>query len=581
MSLISGLLGGAALAGGGSSGSSTSGDGSSFGGTATGDDNGLCTWSLQSIIMDLALRAGMDPRTVDATQLWNVNVRGFTVINQYPCTGALQALAQVFLFDPSNYDGVVHFLPRGMDAVATITEDDFVIGTGADGADDPIQDQSSRSDSISIPLTLNLNYFDVDGGLATSLQSSQRVGDPRATGSQDLQTAVILSADEAARVVRINHQVMVEDQKAQINFILSDKWIGLTAADNIFLSYEGKVRRLRITEVDLADGQQSYQLLQDRQSAYVSNVQGYPAYVPTSPPSAIVGPTTIQPLDIHIIADRDDSLGCYLAFTGQTAAWAGALIEVSLDGGASYFTSFNVDSFSVMGTLSSDLPAHPAEYPDDINHCTVDLLMPNAELDSANQTQMQNNANLAIIGNEVIQFGDVNETTTPGTWDMNYFFRGRHQTAPVAHSAGERFVLLERDALYYMPAELSYLGRSLTLRATSFNGTDSDITTITFTYTGQSQVEYAVGYLSARRAGSSGVFSWQGIGKLGSGASVAMGVHSSGYFVTLSDGTTTQTFTQTTQNLTTDLSAFSGPVTCTVQAINNLTGTGPGTSVTV
>lgn len=555
------------------------GGGGSFGGSAT-SDNGLCTYSLTGIIMSLAQRAGMDPRTVDANQLFGIQCRGFTVINQYPCTGSLQSLAQVFLFDPSNYDGVVHFVPRGNDAVATLTEDDIVIQQTSTGIDDPQSDQTNRSDSVTIPETLNLNYYDVDGGMTTSLQQSQRIGDPRAVGSQDLQTAVILNADEAARVVKINHQVMVDGSKAQFNFSLSDKWLQLTPADVVFLPYNGKTWRLRITQIDLNDGTQDYQLLNDRQSAYRSKIKGYPAYQPTPPPSAIVGPTVIHPIDIHIINDGDDSFGCYLALGAAADAWQGALIEISLDGGETYIQSTQVVARATMGTLASPLGSHPADYPDDVNDCTIDLLNPTDELEAASQTQMQNDSNLAIIGNELVQFGNATETSTPGTWALSYWFRGRKGTDAVAHAIGERFVLMDRNFISFMPTQLAWRGRSLTIRATSLNGTDADITTTTFIYNGNSQVELPVAYLAGHRSGATGLVSWQGVGKLGAGASVAMGLYFNGYQVTLTDGTTTQQINTLQQSINFDLSAFSGPITATAVAINSLTGAGPAVAVT-
>jgi hypothetical protein len=293
----------------------------------------------------------------------------------------------------------------------------------------------------------------------------------------------------------------------------------------------------------------------------------------------VVGATTIYPLDIHIINDADDSLGCYLAIGAQTDNWKGALIEVSLDGGESFFNSFQDDTTAVAGVLTSALSDHPQPYPDDENICTVTLLNPNDELESASQTQMQNGANLAIIGNELVQFGDAEEGETEGNWTLSYFFRGRKGTATTAHAVGERFVVLDRNFIMFLPMQLSYVGRSITVRATSINGTAADVTTTTFTYTGQSQVEYPVAYLEARRAGSTANLSWQGVGKIGAGASVAMGLYFAGYRVTLSDGTTTQAFTTQNQSYSADISAFSGSITATVVALNSLTGAGPGVSV--
>jgi len=553
-----------------------------FGGSAYGVIDDLCLWSLQNIVMELAIRAGMDPTMIDASELQSIKVRGFTVINQYPATNAIRALSDVFMFDPSNYDGVVHFTLRGKDTVATITTDDFVLDDPNSGFDNPVQNKGTRADSIQIPRQLNLNYFDVSGGLATSLQSSTRSSDPRATGSQDLQSPVIMNADEAKRVVTINHKVMIEDNKNQFNFKLSDKFLGLVPANNIFIPVGSKYVRARITQIEINDGHQSYQLLQDRQSAYnsASQLEGYPAYTPTEPPSAIVGPTIIQPIDSRIISDSDDSLGCYIALGISTQTWQGAIVELSVDGGANYIDNFTGYVAAVMGTIRDSFEAHPVDYPDQANAFSVELYNVDDELYSANQEQLQNRTNLCIVGDEIMQFGDAVQTTSGSVWDISYLLRGRKGTDAVAHAAGERFVMMDRSGLYFLPAELAYLGKTLTLRATSLNGTDTDITTTTFVYNGNSQVEYPVAYLSASRDGAgSGTISWQGVGKLGSGASVAMGIYFKEYLVTLTDGVTTQTYHTTDQSLTSDLSAFSGDVTATVSAVNTLTGEGPGVAV--
>lgn len=553
--------------------------GHSFGGNAIGSIDGLCTYSLQGIVMELCVRAGMDPRTIDANQLAQIQCRGFTVINTYPCYAALQALSQIFLFDPSNYDGVLHFPLRGADAVETITEDDMLLtGDWTQQAEDP-EDQTTRADPISIPMKLNLNYYDVSGGMATSLQISERSGDRRATGEQSLQTAVILAANEAKRVVTINHKVMIEDHKAQLQFNLSDKFLKLVVADNVFVQYQGTVRRLRISQADINNGFQTYTLLRDRQSAYTSNLQGMPAYVPTEPPSRITGKTLLEPLDIHIINDRDDSFGCYIAVAGQTKGWVGALVELSLDGGANYIDSFQADFPAIIGALASTLGEHPAEYPDVTNSVLVDLKSIDAELESVDQIGLQNRMNLAIVGNEVLQFGNAAETSHQGTWELSNFLRGRNQTASVVHGVGERFVLLDRDALYFIPAQLAYRNRSITIRATSLNGEIDDVTITTFNFTGQAQVEYQPAYLQARRSVSDAILTWQGVGKLGASVNVAMGAYFVNYRVTLTDGTTTKTFDTTEQSLITPLADFSGPITATVAQRNQLTGLGPAAQV--
>jgi hypothetical protein len=549
-----------------------------YGGAAGGGSaDGFCTYSLQSIVLEIAMRAGMDPRTIDVTKLAGIECRGFTITNLYAAYGAIQALSSIFLFDPSNSDGQVRFIPRGMDTIATITEDDMLVTS--DDSLDTIEDQSQRADTIQIPRVLHLNYYDINGGSATDKQDSERAGDWRATGEQSLQTAVILNSDEAKRAVAVNHNIMIEDQKSQLGFTLSDKWLKLTVADTVFVQYQGKTRRGRIIQVDMDDGQQAYKLLQDRQSAVMSNLQGFPAYVPTPPPSRIVGKTLIEAIDIHIINDGDDYLGCYVATSGSVPAWVGAQVDVSIDGGATFIDTFTVTREAIIGKIEAAMTDHPIAFPDEINTTIVHFDLEDNELEQTTLTGLLNKGNLAIIGDEVIQFKNATQDSS-GDWHLSYFIRGRKGTASTSHAIGERFVLLDRSVLNFIPTQLFYLNRPVTLRATSLNGDATDVTNITFNYTGQSQVEYAPQYVSAHRASTNAVVNWQGVGKLGSGPAIAMGLYFAGYRLTLTDGVHTAVVDTAAMNATVDISTFSGAITASVVQRNSLTGFGPATSVT-
>src|SRR5690606_27896306 len=89
------------------------------------------------------------------------------------------------------------------------------------------------------------------------------------------------------------------------------------------------------------------------------------------------------------------------------------------------------------------------------------------ELLPATMTEMLNRANLAIIGDELINFSEANQVG-PTTWELRGLLRGRKGSGAVAHSAGERFVLLDLGDIAFVPAELFELGRALTFRVTSF-----------------------------------------------------------------------------------------------------------------
>jgi hypothetical protein len=549
-----------------------------------GTPGAACVYSLSTAIMEICIRAGMDPRLVDTADLGEYPLRGFAVISNYPAMEALRALSQIYFFDPSNYDGQLHFIVRGKDAQVTVTEDDML-------DDDQDIEQTTKADSIQIPRVLHMNYQDIYGGLAPDKQTSERSGDRRATGEVSLQTAVVMASNEAAMVVHINHKVMIENQKGELKFSLSDRFLGLTPADNVFVQWQGRTERVRIIRIDLFDGYQQYTCLRDRQSAYSIanlNIQGIPPATQTPPPSSIVGPTLIVPLDIHILRDADDGLGIgiYMAVSGIFPAWSGALIELSYDNGANYVESGESRISAIMGELMTPLGDHPVEFPDEHNTCAVRIDTPNGDLFDTNLGGMMNRENLAAIGTladgwELINFSQTEEESE-GLWSIGSLLRGRKGSGSRAHIAGEKFVMLDRGFISFQVGSVTDIGRTLTFRATSF-GTSTDVgTVVSLVFAGRSQIERQVGYLAARRTTGSNVeVTWQGVGRLGGGGAVAHGARFSGYRVVFDDGSTELEIDTANQSLIQDVSTLTPPIAIRVYQLNDLTGEGPAAEVII
>lgn len=531
------------------------------------------TIPVTDIIDELCARVGLTQ--YDVSELEDLNTWGITVINQYPMYTVLQSLGQVFMFDGANIDGEIKFVLRGADTVASITADDFV------DDQDMEYETSQRQDSIAVPRTLHLNYFDVAGGLATEVQSSERSGDRRSVGEQSLTSAVIMDADQAAQMVVIQHKVGIEELRGELRFSLSDEFIRLTVSDPIFLPWDGSTHRVRITKCRIMDGLQQYIAVHDRQSSYTSDVEGIPASPQTPPPSSIVGPALLEPLDIHILRDADDALGLigYVAVSGILPAWQGARVEISYDGGVTYVEETSITSASVMGTLSSVLADHPQAYPDEINSFTVNIEAEDPEIEETDLVGMFNGNNLAIVGDELIQFANADETSE-GTWEFSYLLRGRHGSTTDAHSIDERFVLLQRSNLIAVPANLTDIGRTITFRATSFGASVDDATVVSITYTGKSQTEREASYLMTGRDVDTLTVTWIGVGRLGAGAQSAHGQRFNGYRVTFSDGVNTDIVVETTSTeIVQDVSALNSPCTVTLEQLNSLTGAGPSIEV--
>lgn len=519
-----------------------------------------CAFPLGEVVKEICLRAGLEAGQIDTTAL-SGNVNGLQIKNEQEAYEWLLSLSEAFLFDPTSYDGVLHFEHRGGDSVKTIDPDDII----GDGLDEKV-----RRSPQTIPQVVNLNYYDVSGGVDTDKQTSDRSIDTRGEDQENITTDIVMTADFAAQLVVKKHKIIIEEQKGDFKITLPDSYLELVTADIIKINDE----RFRIQEVRIDDGTLDVSLIYDRKSAYTSNVTGILPVPPPDPISTVPGETLIELIDTHILASGDDTqLGFYVAISGQKPAWSGATVEFSEDGGNTWIDLQTASTPAIMGELVSALGEHSAYIPDQHNTVQVEVKTPNLGLESATLAQMMSRANRALIGDEIINFGNVTEVS-PGVWELSYLLRGRLGTDAVSHAIGERFVMLDRAFIEYYPTEKYNLNQQLTLRATSFNSTTQSTTTETFV--GNSQTERKVGYLRARRIdGGEVVIEWIGTGREGGKADVEHGDYFAGYRVDVG-GTITDT---TTESLTTSIPGST--TTIKVYQLNSITGQGPAVEITV
>lgn len=523
-------------------------------------DQPLASWDIASVIAEVCDRAGIPHEALDF-ELVEGGVDGIMASANQDAYTTIEQLSGLFGFDVVNYDGQLHMIPRGGPVIAELTLDDLV----EDGRE---VDKSERLDSIEVPRKLFLEYLDYNGGLTPDKQVSDRSLDIRSLGEERNQTPVILRTADAARIVAIQHKVMIEEQRGGFEFKLPASWIWLTCGDIITLEGE----RLRIIEIDIDEGFQSYKAAHDRASAYSSTVEGVPIDQPSEPPSLIIGDTVLHFVDSHILEDADDTLGYYLAANGP-GTWRGCLVELSLDGGENYIDSDTSGAPTVMGTLETELSVGSMYYPDQVSTCQVRLLRDTSTLFESSLTGMLNRSNLALIGDEIVNFAGAEEIE-PGLWELSYFLRGRKGTPVVSHPAGTRFVMLTLSSMAYISTDLFLLGRDLTFRVTSLDA-DRESAVFTVPFIGRSQIERQPAYLTAKRVGGQVVISWQGVGRLGGGSRIGMGAFFDGYRVTINGAS------QVTTARTLSVTDTGGAYTISVNQINRITGNGPSITVTV
>lgn len=162
----------------------------------------------------------------------------------------------------------------------------------------------------------------------------------------------------------------------------------------------------------------------------------------------------------------------FAALSSSGTNWGGAALYLDDGAGALHPLGPSGRTRAIIGTTAGVLPPVNPLLPDRASTLTVHLVASGLILASATARQMSLGANLALIGDELVQFA---EATSLGadTWRLRGFLRGRAGTegATGGHTAGEPFVLLDGRAIALDPARI---GTESTARVVAVGLGDSD-----------------------------------------------------------------------------------------------------------
>jgi hypothetical protein len=181
-------------------------------------------------------------------------------------------------------------------------------------------------------------------------------------------------------------------------------------------------------------------------------------------PDVVAAPTRLALFDLPDPATSQPTL--ILAAASPSGGWKPVPVEI--EAGGTIAASRTAAGEAVLGESLIVLRAGHAALVDEIN--SVDVLLAKGDhwLQSRDDAALANGANLAMIGDEMIQFGQA-EVLEPGKFRLSRLLRGRRgsEWAMAGHGAGEDFLLLDARALKAIPLPIELLGSTVTVTAHS------------------------------------------------------------------------------------------------------------------
>ena len=450
--------------------------------------------SLGAVVRDLCTRAGLDESDLMIEPLRDP-VEGYVVSGQQSVRDCLETLAQAYLFDSVESDGLLKFITRAGAPVLSAGETILV------ETEDSLGDTRfviTRAQEVELPRRVNVVYLSRIANYQTQTQYSQR----EMTRSRDavtLDLPLVLSDQIAKNIAEIRlYSGWVS--RVGYEFSLSSRYSTLDPGDVVELTVSGVNHRMRIVYTrSQSNGSVLVRAVADDASAY--DFYSAPGSSNDPQPATLeISPTSMALLDIPALpGDEADRSVLRIAGCGVAEPWSGAAVYQSDDGGANFTRAGDIVIASPMGRALNVLPDGGAQVFDVISSVNVSLLG-QASLQSVTELALLNGANLALLGQELIQFRQA-VLIEPGQYQLSGLLRGRLGTewASASHVAGEPFVLLDGKPTRTAISN-ALIGLARDYKAVSFGTTLSAAASQNFTYRGVALKPYSPVHLSAERS---------------------------------------------------------------------------------
>ena len=186
---------------------------------------------------------------------------------------------------------------------------------------------------------------------------------------------------------------------------------------------------------------------------------------PIVQPDVVALPTRLALFDLTDLGeDMAGAPSLQLAAASPSGAFRAVPIRIEINGTSS--ASQTAGTEAVLGVATGVLAAGQSLVIDEEGAVEVLLANPDHWLQSCDDAALVGGANLAVIGNEMIQFGSA-EAVAGGRFRLSRLLRGRRgsEWAMAAHGAGEPFLLIDARALKGIAVSASAIGTSASVTA--------------------------------------------------------------------------------------------------------------------
>ena len=365
-------------------------------------------------------------------------VTGFAVTDTMSPRDAIAPLGLAYHFDGVESQGTIRFVMRGQPSATAFAQGDIALGDGDPGFGFNFE----RAQETDLPVASRIAYIDADADYRQAVAEARRL----VGGSDRVATSSLPLVLDQGQAIGIGARLLMDAwvMRESAKFALAPSAIALDPTDEVLLDAGGRVRRLRLNQIDDA-GSRQIQAVATDPSIYE------PLVGPSRAPGAgqdlsPTGRALCVFLDLPLLSGNEIAWAPYAAsFAGP---WPGAVLILRSATDANYTLDTALTHPAAIGQTLDDFYSGPAWRWDEAGSIRIRLY--NGSFSSLDDLSVLGGANALAVQNqdgewEVLQFATAT-LTAPDEWSLTRLLRGQAGTEtamrdPVA--AGARIVLLD------------------------------------------------------------------------------------------------------------------------------------------
>jgi hypothetical protein len=330
-----------------------------------------------------------------------------------------------------------------------------------------------------VPRHVTLAHYDPARDYQTGVQQARRPG--AGVREDRIEMPAVIAADVAKTMAEA---VLSRAEAARERRTVTLGWDSLTIAPGACVSITGVAGVWRVTGWALEHMVLSLECV--RLAAGTLPVSASAGRVLPAP-DVTTGTTLLAAFEAP---PPDDSVlsvpRVTIVAAGTQPGWRRAALLYSTDGGARWVAAGATAVPGILGQIVAPLGMAGAEIVDRANVIEVELAHAAMALAGADAGALDAGVNLALVGNELLQFGEATQITAT-RWHLAVLLRGRRATEAAIGTprVGDRFVLLEPDAAVTLDVPTATLGTDVRIVASGLGDVGGPVD-VTVALTGRS-----------------------------------------------------------------------------------------------